>query len=75
MTQPRRPASLHTPMCSKQIACDGINLVGAARERGYCTKCAEAEEKKAKKTTPPLKGANTALREVQRRTILKKGGE
>lgn len=83
MTQPKRPERkpgyspgttyLQTPMCAKQIACDGINLVGeAVRERGYCVKCKEAMEKK-NKTSPPLKGANTALREIQRRMILKKG--
>jgi hypothetical protein len=34
------------PMCKAMIACDGVNLVSVARERGYCNKCAEAAMKR-----------------------------
>lgn len=76
MTKPKPKASysttnLQTPMCTKQLACDGDNLVGAARTRGFCNKCKEAEEKRANKGPKPLRGENTALYEAQRRTIQK----
>jgi hypothetical protein len=38
MTKPKPSYSstnLQIPLCVVQIACDGINLVGVARERGY----------------------------------------
>jgi hypothetical protein len=68
--------NMHTPICSKQIACDGGNLSGpGSKKRGYCVKCKEAMERKTKKP-PPLRGENTALNIEQRRIdSLKKGGE
>jgi hypothetical protein len=84
MTQPKRPdrkpgynpsnAYLQTPMCTKMIACDGVNLVSAARERGYCNKCGDAMAKK-NKAPPPLKGENSALPVEMRRIDSKKKGE
>jgi hypothetical protein len=64
MTRPKPSYStnnLRTPICTQQVACDGINLVGNARERGYCTKCAEAMAKRGKKEAPTLRGENSAL--------------
>jgi hypothetical protein len=65
MTKPKPSYSttnLQTPICTKLIACDGINLVGNARARGYCNKCMEAMAKKAAgpKVKPP-RGENSAL--------------
>ena len=73
MTRPKPSYSttnLKTPICKAQVACDGINLVGAARDRGYCNKCGEAEAKKTK-APKPLKGENSALPE----SLRKKGDE
>ena len=67
--------NMHTPICSKQIACDGANLSGpGSKERGYCVKCKEAMEKK-NKPPAPLKGANTVLKIELRRIDSKKKGE
>lgn len=67
MTKPKpSTAPYHTPICTKQIACDGDNLNMRSRERGYCGKCADAMEKKTR-GPKPLKGENTALAEAQRR--------
>lgn len=78
MTKPNPSYSttnMQTPICTKQLACDGDNLVGASRERGYCNRCRDAEERRADKGRKPLRGANTALYDAQRRTIQKpKGG-
>lgn len=66
MTRPKPSYSttnMQTPICTKLLACDGVNLVGdAARTRGYCAKCRDAMEKKATgpKVTPP-RGENSAL--------------
>jgi hypothetical protein len=65
MTRPRPSYSttnLQTPICKQQLACDGINLVGNARERGYCNKCMEAMAKRASgpKVIAP-RGENSAL--------------
>ena len=56
MTQPkpRRQYStldLRVPMCQKQVACDGVNLAPAARERGYCDRCKEAMARRAVRGT------------------------
>ena len=78
MTRPKPSYSgsdMRVPICTAQVACDGVNLNAVSRERGYCGKCRDAMDKKKNKEQPPLRGANTALREVQRRTILKKGDE
>lgn len=66
---------MRVPICTAQIACDGDNLTAASRERGYCGKCRNAMERRKDKTVKPLRGENTALREVQRRTILKPKGD
>lgn len=55
-----------TPLCTKMLACDGANLSGPSVERGYCSKCRDAMEKK-NKPQKPLKGENSALKEEQRR--------
>lgn len=64
MTKPKKQSysstNMRTPICLKQVACDGINLVGPSAERGYCGKCKEAMEKK-NKPPKPLKGENSAL--------------
>lgn len=65
MTKPKPSYSgmdMRTPICTKQVACDGINLVGNARERGYCNKCMDALAKKAAgpKVIAP-RGENSAL--------------
>jgi hypothetical protein len=86
MTQPKRmdrgpgystsSTYLKTPICTAQVACDGINLVGAARERGICNKCREAQERR-KKAPAPLRGENTALSMEARQmdAAKKKGGQ
>jgi hypothetical protein len=67
---------MRAPICTAQVACDGDNLTTASRERGYCGKCKDAMDRRKKaKDAKPLRGENTALREVQRRTILKPKGE
>ena len=38
---------LRVPMCTKKIACDGINLAPSLRERGYCGKCEVAMQRRA----------------------------
>jgi len=52
MTQPkpRRQYStldLRTPLCLKQVACDGANLAPSTRERGYCDRCKVAMARRA----------------------------
>ena len=77
MTRPKPSYStnnMRTPICTKQVACDGDNLNIQSSERGYCGKCKDAMERRAK-TEKPLRGENTALREVQRWTILKPKGD
>ena len=57
MTKPKPSYSttnLQTPLCVVQIACDGSNLVGVARARGYCTPCMEAAKRRGKPL--PTKG-------------------
>ncbi len=47
MTKPKPSYSttnMQTPICKSQVRCDGINLVGPSRERGYCGKCAKVIE-------------------------------
>lgn len=59
MTQPkpvRGGKDARIPICTKQIACDGENLNQLSAARGYCGKCKEAMEKKAK-GPKPLKGS------------------
>lgn len=42
--------ALNTPICTKQVACDGNNLTSPKRiETGCCGKCDEAIKKKEKK--------------------------
>lgn len=72
MTRPKPSYSttnLQTPICTAQISCDGVNLVGAARERGYCNPCGEAAKKRGR-VIPP-RGENSALPE----SLRKKGDE
>jgi hypothetical protein len=38
---------MRTPLCLKQVACDGVNLAPSARERGYCARCKVAMERRA----------------------------
>lgn len=38
---------LRTPLCLKQVACDGTNLAPKARERGYCDRCKVAMARRA----------------------------
>ena len=48
--KPKRQYStldLRVPMCQKQVACDGVNLAVAARERGYCDRCKMAMARRA----------------------------
>jgi hypothetical protein len=57
--------NLLTPLCTLMLACDGANLSGPRKEKGCCGKCAEAQEKRARKPAPP-RGENTALPEATR---------
>ena len=65
MTKPKPSYSgmdMRIPICTKQLACDGISLTGKhARERGYCGKCADLLKKKAKPKVIPPRGENSAL--------------
>jgi hypothetical protein len=47
----RSSTDMRAPVCQKQIACDGTNLTPKSRERGYCGRCREAMERRAKRGT------------------------
>jgi hypothetical protein len=44
-----------TPTCTSQIACDGVSLQEARREKGTCASCEKAAAKRGK-TIPPRGG-------------------
>ena len=44
-------SDMRVPLCQKQIACDGASLAPRSRERGYCGRCNEAMERRAKRGT------------------------
>jgi hypothetical protein len=48
------------------LACDGNVLTGNRIAKGYCGKCEEMQTKR-NKPAPPLRGANTALSESDRK--------
>jgi hypothetical protein len=58
MTKPRpisySTTAMKTPICKALLACDGDNLVGGARDRGYCGKCSAFAKKHGKQL--PVKG-------------------
>lgn len=41
-----------TPFCSSQVACDGISLQEARREKGICVPCEKAAARKGKAIPP-----------------------
>ena len=54
------------PLCTLMLGCDGNTLTANRKEKGYCGKCEEALAKR-NKPAPPLRGANTALSEADRK--------
>lgn len=53
----RHSVNLRMPICSLQIACDGVAVKG---ENAVCYKCRDKQAKKAK-TPPPLRGATLCV--------------
>lgn len=41
-----------TPVCASQVACDGISLQEARREKGICVACEKAAARKGKVIAP-----------------------
>jgi hypothetical protein len=66
--------NLKTPICTAMLACDGDNLNVLSRERGYCGKCKDAMDKRAKKgSTKPLRGETTGLSASEKREHVARG--
>lgn len=58
-------ANLRIPLCPAKVACDGNELRAG---RTMCGLCQKALEKKARKP-PPLRGANTAVAQYEKRGL------